>query len=86
MAKPDSHQQCEKLLLSHWGLPKPVLAAFASKGLTELYPWQAAALECAAAGNNLVYCAPTSGKACSCHSHCCAPRPPAACSRKCCML
>uniref|UniRef100_A0A383VNY9 DNA-directed DNA polymerase n=1 Tax=Tetradesmus obliquus TaxID=3088 RepID=A0A383VNY9_TETOB len=61
MAKPDSHQQCEKLLLSHWGLPKPVLAAFASKGLTELYPWQAAALECAAAGNNLVYCAPTSG-------------------------
>lgn len=53
-----------KLQLAHpeWGLPKAVLAAFAKKGLQQLYPWQAAALECGAAGNNLVYCAPTSGR------------------------
>ena len=29
--------------------------------MRELYPWQAAALECGADGSNLVYCAPTSG-------------------------
>jgi hypothetical protein len=75
MAEQDRQQQREKLLLSHWGLPKPVLAAFANKGLTELYPWQAAALECAAAGNNLVYCAPTSGEACNCCCHCCLWQP-----------
>jgi DNA polymerase theta len=62
MAEQGSKQQREQLLLSHWGLPKPVLAAFAKKGLTQLYEWQAAALECATAGNNLVYCAPTSGE------------------------
>lgn len=63
MAEQDSKPQRKELLLSHWGLPRPVLAAFANKGLTQLYEWQAAALECAAAGNNLVYCAPTSGEA-----------------------
>ena len=31
------------------------------KGLKELYPWQAAALESGADGSNLVYSAPTSG-------------------------
>lgn len=50
-----------KQLLSAWGLPQPILQAFHKKGLRQLYPWQAAALECAAAGNNLVYTAPTSG-------------------------
>ncbi len=35
--------------------------AYAEKGVRELYPWQAAALECGADGANLVYCAPTSG-------------------------
>jgi DNA polymerase theta len=62
MAEQGRKQQREQLLLSHWGLPKPVLAAFAKKGLTQLYEWQAAAMECATAGNNLVYCAPTSGE------------------------
>ncbi len=51
----------ERHLLSAWGLPPTVLAAFARQGLTTLYPWQAAALECGERGNNLVYCAPTSG-------------------------
>lgn len=52
-----------KQQLSAWGLPQPILEAFRKKGLKQLYPWQAAALDCAAAGNNLVYCAPTSGAA-----------------------
>jgi ATP-dependent helicase YprA (DUF1998 family) len=50
-----------KQQLSVWGLPQPILESFHKKGLKQLYPWQAAALDCAAAGNNLVYCAPTSG-------------------------
>lgn len=34
---------------------------YQSKGMKELYPWQAAALESGESGANLVYCAPTSG-------------------------
>ena len=37
------------------------LQAYRAKGIKQMYPWQAAALECGEAGNNLVYCAPTSG-------------------------
>ncbi len=37
------------------------LQAYAAKGVHKMYPWQAAALECGKNGNNLVYCAPTSG-------------------------
>ncbi len=37
------------------------LQAYAEKGVKEMYPWQAAALECGVDGSNLVYCAPTSG-------------------------
>ena len=37
------------------------LQAYAAKGVHKMYPWQAAALECGKSGNNLVYCAPTSG-------------------------
>ena len=37
------------------------IQAYEAKGLKELYPWQAAALESGADGSNLVYCAPTSG-------------------------
>lgn len=29
--------------------------------MREIYPWQAAALECGLDGSNFVYCAPTSG-------------------------
>lgn len=57
-----------KQQLSAWGLPQPILEAFHKKGLKQLYPWQAAALECAAAGNNLVYSAPTSGVLACCLS------------------
>ena len=38
----------------------PSAQAFASKGVTSMYGWQAAALKCGQ-GANLVYCAPTSG-------------------------
>lgn len=37
------------------------MQVYEAKGLRELYPWQAAALESGEAGENLVYCAPTSG-------------------------
>jgi hypothetical protein len=62
--KPTSghNSTASKQQLSAWGLPQPTLEAFREKGLKQLYPWQAAALDCAAAGNNLVYCAPTSGE------------------------
>ncbi|GIL76668.1 hypothetical protein Vretifemale_6223 [Volvox reticuliferus] len=46
---------------SEWIPHAGIVAAFASKGVTKLYPWQAAALECGEDGHNLVYCAPTSG-------------------------
>jgi hypothetical protein len=57
----NSSSTASKQQLSVWGLPQPILESFHKKGLKQLYPWQAAALDCAAAGNNLVYCAPTSG-------------------------
>ena len=41
--------------------PRPHAQAYAAKGLTSLYPWQAAALEEGIDGSNLVYIAPTSG-------------------------
>ncbi|EAT42599.1 AAEL005888-PA [Aedes aegypti] len=51
-------------LVSNWGLPDPIAKAYARKGITELFQWQAdclsnakVILECA----NLVYSAPTSG-------------------------
>lgn len=37
------------------------MQAYAAKGVSTMYPWQAAALECGRTGSNLVYCAPTSG-------------------------
>ncbi|GIL55845.1 hypothetical protein Vafri_11347, partial [Volvox africanus] len=50
-----------RMELSEWIPHAGIVAAFASKGVTKLYPWQAAALECGEDGRNLVYCAPTSG-------------------------
>ncbi|KAH7617243.1 putative Helicase and polymerase-containing protein TEBICHI [Nannochloris sp. 'desiccata'] len=47
--------------LAEWGLPPAVVAAYTSQGVTQLFPWQAAALENGEDGHNLVYCAPTSG-------------------------
>ncbi|XP_065089210.1 DNA polymerase theta [Ochlerotatus camptorhynchus] len=51
-------------LVANWGLPEPITKAYARKGITELFQWQAdclanprVILECA----NLVYSAPTSG-------------------------
>lgn len=73
--KPSS--TASKQQLSVWGLPAPILEAFHKKGLKQLYPWQAAALDCAAAGNNLVYCAPTSGE----HAQLAAPDRPCACNQ-----
>lgn len=50
-----------RVSLADWGLPPAIVAAYASKGITQLFPWQAAALENGEDGHNLVYCAPTSG-------------------------
>ena len=50
-----------KLQLAEQGLPVPVVKAYAGKGIQQLYPWQAGAIECGEDGSNLVYCAPTSG-------------------------
>ncbi|BDA50034.1 DNA polymerase theta [Coccomyxa sp. Obi] len=50
-----------RLCLADWGLPFAITQAYAEKGIKEMYPWQAAALEGGLDGSNLVYCAPTSG-------------------------
>lgn len=50
-------EQGEKLLLSSWGLPKPILERYKKHGVTQMFEWQA---QCLTAGNvlqggNLVY-------------------------------
>ena len=37
------------------------MQAYAAAGVKQMYPWQAAALQCGCDGSNLVYVAPTSG-------------------------
>lgn len=37
------------------------MQAYAEAGVKQMYPWQAAALQCGYTGSNLVYVAPTSG-------------------------
>lgn len=56
-----------RLQLQEQGLPPSVVKAFAAKGISKLYPWQAGAIECGDDGHNLVYCAPTSGMS---HARC----------------
>jgi hypothetical protein len=34
----------DKLLLSNWGLPKPVLKQYKDKGITSMFHWQAECL------------------------------------------
>ncbi|KAM7008657.1 DNA polymerase theta [Tautogolabrus adspersus] len=52
----------EKLLLSSWGLPKPVLERYHKHGVTHMFEWQAQCLSVGQVlqGGNLVYSAPTS--------------------------
>uniref|UniRef100_UPI0037E73ECB DNA polymerase theta n=1 Tax=Semicossyphus pulcher TaxID=241346 RepID=UPI0037E73ECB len=54
--------QAEKLLLSSWGLPKPVLERYHKHGVTHMFEWQAQCLTVGQVlqGGNLVYSAPTS--------------------------
>uniref|UniRef100_A0AAX7UHT7 DNA polymerase theta n=1 Tax=Astatotilapia calliptera TaxID=8154 RepID=A0AAX7UHT7_ASTCA len=54
--------QAEKLLLSNWGLPKPVLDRYQKHGVTRMFEWQAQCLAVGQVlqGGNLVYSAPTS--------------------------
>ncbi|CAJ1052154.1 LOW QUALITY PROTEIN: DNA polymerase theta [Xyrichtys novacula] len=54
--------QAEKLLLSSWGLPKPVLQRYEKHGVTHMFEWQAQCLTVGEVlqGKNLVYSAPTS--------------------------
>ncbi|XP_048084046.1 DNA polymerase theta isoform X3 [Alosa alosa] len=52
----------DKLLLSSWGLPKPVLDRYQSRGVQRMFEWQAECLTQRGVleGKNLVYSAPTS--------------------------
>ncbi|XP_037530280.1 DNA polymerase theta [Nematolebias whitei] len=54
--------QAEKLLLSSWGLPKPVLERYQKHGVTQMFEWQTRCLTAGQVlqGGNLVYSAPTS--------------------------
>nr|XP_055035829.1 DNA polymerase theta isoform X1 [Misgurnus anguillicaudatus] len=54
--------QLDKLLLSSWGLPKPVLDKYQSLGVHRMFEWQAECLTLGKVleGQNLVYSAPTS--------------------------
>ncbi|XP_034043388.1 DNA polymerase theta isoform X2 [Thalassophryne amazonica] len=54
--------QDDKLLLSSWGLPKPVLERYQKHGVTRMFEWQAQCLAVGQVlqGGNLVYSAPTS--------------------------
>ncbi|KAG8014817.1 DNA polymerase theta [Nibea albiflora] len=54
--------QAEKLLLSSWGLPKPILERYQKHGVTHMFEWQAQCLSVGQVllGGNLVYSAPTS--------------------------
>ncbi|XP_058272098.1 DNA polymerase theta isoform X2 [Hemibagrus wyckioides] len=54
--------QSDKLLLSSWGLPKPVLEKYQSLGVKQMFEWQAECLTLGKVleGKNLVYSAPTS--------------------------
>uniref|UniRef100_UPI003AAA2B9C DNA polymerase theta n=1 Tax=Centroberyx gerrardi TaxID=166262 RepID=UPI003AAA2B9C len=55
-------EQAEKLLLSSWGLPKPVLERYQKHGVSHMFEWQAQCLTVGQVlqGRNLVYSAPTS--------------------------
>ncbi|XP_040891156.1 DNA polymerase theta [Toxotes jaculatrix] len=55
-------EQVEKLLLSSWGLPNPVLERYQKHGVTHMFEWQAQCLTVGQVlqGGNLVYSAPTS--------------------------
>ncbi|XP_077462044.1 DNA polymerase theta [Stigmatopora argus] len=57
---PDS--QSDKLFLSNWGLPKPVLECYHKHRVTHMFDWQAQCLSLGKVlqGGNLVYSAPTS--------------------------
>ncbi|KAM4603375.1 DNA polymerase theta [Polymixia lowei] len=60
MCAPGEH--AEKLLLSSWGLPKPVLERYQKHGVIHMFEWQAQCLTVGQVlqGRNLVYSAPTS--------------------------
>eukprot|EP00064_Thunnus_orientalis_P007166 superscaffoldBa00000781_g7185 len=55
-------EHAEKLLLSSWGLPKPVLERYQKHRVTHMFEWQAQCLTVGQVlqGGNLVYSAPTS--------------------------
>uniref|UniRef100_I3JQT8 DNA polymerase theta n=1 Tax=Oreochromis niloticus TaxID=8128 RepID=I3JQT8_ORENI len=61
-AKLQRSLQNQSLLLSSWGLPKPVLDRYQKHGVTRMFEWQAQCLAVGQVlrGGNLVYSAPTS--------------------------
>ncbi|XP_057700008.1 DNA polymerase theta [Corythoichthys intestinalis] len=60
LCAPDT--QSDKLLLSNWGLPNPVLKCYHKHRVTRMFEWQAQCLSLGKVlqGGNLVYSAPTS--------------------------
>nr|XP_033798472.1 DNA polymerase theta isoform X2 [Geotrypetes seraphini] len=60
MAVPEN--KADKLLLTSWGLPKPVLEKYHRLGVVQMFEWQAECLMLGQVleGKNLVYSAPTS--------------------------
>jgi hypothetical protein len=58
---PPPPRRALRLTLPEWDLPPGIVAAYEARGVRQLFPWQAAAIECGQDGGNLVYTAPTSG-------------------------
>ena len=54
-------EKAERLLLSSWGLPKPVLERYKAHGVTHMFDWQAQCLTVGQVlqGQNLVYAGKT---------------------------
>uniref|UniRef100_A0A673ZWZ2 DNA polymerase theta n=1 Tax=Salmo trutta TaxID=8032 RepID=A0A673ZWZ2_SALTR len=59
---PHRPTDCDRLLLSSWGLPAAVLECYRRHGVSSMFPWQAQCLSLGRVlqGQNLVYSAPTS--------------------------
>uniref|UniRef100_A0A673ZVX4 DNA-directed DNA polymerase n=1 Tax=Salmo trutta TaxID=8032 RepID=A0A673ZVX4_SALTR len=59
---PPTGLECDRLLLSSWGLPAAVLECYRRHGVSSMFPWQAQCLSLGRVlqGQNLVYSAPTS--------------------------
>ena len=62
MTTPSKIDPKEKLRLTQWGIPQPVLEQYSKRGIVSMYQWQADCLTLPGVlqGHNLVFSAPTS--------------------------